>query len=341
VPSQINLTVSSLADSGPGTLRDAIQTANDPVSHSDQFTIDFALTGTIDLQSPLPALNNSIAIQGPGAASLTVERAAGVPFASAIVTVDAGQTASLSGLTIANGNDGGIANEAGGTLTISGCTISGNNSGGDGGGIWSAGTLSLTNCTVSGNFAFLGGGIFNDGGSVTIQQNSTVSGNTAVFGGGILNGGTLTVRDSTLSGNHAIGFDLPGRHIVGQGGGIFDGTGGSTTLDGCTVSDNTAELGGGIYNRGMLDARGSAFLGNTASDSGGGLYNIFGTATLQESTVSGNSAGSNGGGIFNDITATLSIDDSVVQHNHALLGDDFYNLGNASVNDSTVGLSGP
>jgi hypothetical protein len=44
----------------------------------------FSVTGTIDLQSPLPDLNNSIAIQGPGASRLTVERAAGFSFASAI-----------------------------------------------------------------------------------------------------------------------------------------------------------------------------------------------------------------------------------------------------------------
>src|SRR5215469_16315110 len=41
VPSQINLTVSSLADdSGPGTLRTAIQNA-DMGSHSDKYTISF------------------------------------------------------------------------------------------------------------------------------------------------------------------------------------------------------------------------------------------------------------------------------------------------------------
>jgi hypothetical protein len=36
--------------------------------------------------------------------------------------VDAGQTASLSGLTIANGNEGGIFNN-GGTLTVANCAI--------------------------------------------------------------------------------------------------------------------------------------------------------------------------------------------------------------------------
>src|SRR5262249_7379048 len=112
LPSQAGLTVNSLADSGPGTLRAAIQAA-DAGSPSDKCTSGFSVTGTIDLQSPLPDLNNNIAIQGPGASSLTVERAAGFSFTSAILTVDAGQTASLSGLRVANGNEGGIFNNGG------------------------------------------------------------------------------------------------------------------------------------------------------------------------------------------------------------------------------------
>jgi hypothetical protein len=109
VPAQVSLTVSSLADTtSPGTLRAAILAA-DAGSHSDQYTIGFSVAGTIGLQSPLPHLANSIAIQGPGAGSLTVERA-GASFTSAIVTVDPGQTASLSGLTISNGNARGIDN---------------------------------------------------------------------------------------------------------------------------------------------------------------------------------------------------------------------------------------
>src|SRR5262249_49727635 len=152
------LSVSSLVDSGPGSLRAAILAA-DAGSHSDKFTIGFGVTGTIDLQSPLPDLNNSIAIQGPGAGSLIVERAAGASFASAIVTVDGGRTASLSGLTVAAGNAGGIFNN--GTLTMSGCTVSGN-SAFEGGGILNFRTLTMSGCTVSGNSAFEGGGIFNE-----------------------------------------------------------------------------------------------------------------------------------------------------------------------------------
>src|SRR5262249_19472175 len=155
LPAQIGLTVSSLADSGPGTLRCAILTANTG-GHSDKFTISFGVTGTIDLQSPLPDLNNNIAIQGPGAASLTIERAAGVSFSAAIVTVDPGQTASLSGLTIANGDAGGIENV--GTLTVANSALI-NNTGGFGGGINNiGGTVTVSGSTLSGNSAAGGGG---------------------------------------------------------------------------------------------------------------------------------------------------------------------------------------
>ena len=48
LPSQVGLTVTSLADSRTGTLRAAILTA-DAGSPSEKFTIGFAVTGTIDL----------------------------------------------------------------------------------------------------------------------------------------------------------------------------------------------------------------------------------------------------------------------------------------------------
>jgi hypothetical protein len=393
LPSQVGLTVSSLADSGPSTLRAAILTA-DAGSHSDTFTIGFAVSGTINLQTPLPDLNNSIAIQGPGAASLTVERAAGYSFSSAILTVAAGQTVGLSGLTIANGTAGGIFNA--GTLTVSGCTISGNaadlgggihntgtltvsnystlsgNSAGDkGGGIWSSGTLTVSNSAVSGNHAdgdagggitnwfgsltvsasavsgntaAVGGGIVNLG-TATIQLSSTLSGNSAQDGGGILNGGPLTVSGCTLAGNTATGWDFGGVHYPGRGGAI-DNSGDSTLT---TVRDsvfrcNSAELGGAIYSNaanGTLDVRGSTFSGNSASDSGGAIYNQHSTATIQECTLSGNSAGTAGGGLFNAATGMLTVKDSIVLHNVAPHGADLYNLGVLTLDDSTVGVIGP
>jgi hypothetical protein len=204
VPSKVNLTVTSLADSGPGTLRAAILAA-DAGSHSDQFTIGFSVAGKIDLQSPLPDLNNSISIQGPGASSLTVERAPLATLSSAIIAVDAGESAGLSGFTIANGSAGGISNQ--GTLMVQNCTVSGNaNYYGSysGGGIYNGGNLTVSASTFSGNSAtFTGsGGIFNVSGNLTVSA-STFSGNSAGdygSGGGIFNlSGNLTVSASTCN----------------------------------------------------------------------------------------------------------------------------------------------
>src|SRR5207244_3514095 len=68
-----------------------------------------------------------------------------------------------------------------------------------------------------------------------------------------------------------------------------------------------------------------AFSVNTASDSGGGIYNT-GTATLQQWTLAGNSA-TDGGGIFNAASGTLWVKDSTVTGNSATLGGDLYNAG--------------
>ena len=124
VLAQVGLVVSSLADSGAGSLRAAILSA-DAGRAANNYTIDFSVTGTIALQSPLPDLKNAIAIEGPGAGSLTVERDAGYSFSSAIFNVAAGKAASLSGLTIADGNAGGVSNN-GGALAVVDCTVSDN-----------------------------------------------------------------------------------------------------------------------------------------------------------------------------------------------------------------------
>ena len=139
-----------------------------------------------------------------------------------------------------------------------------------------------------------GGGINNQG-TLTLTD-STVSGNTAGHGGGIWSKGTLTLTDSTVSGNTATGTYSQG------GGGIWHE--GTLTLTNSTVSGNTGDYGGGIVNGGTLTLIHSTVSGNTAKIPGGGIYN-GGTAMLTNSTVSGNTADS-GGGIYNGGTLTLT-----------------------------------
>ena len=111
-------TVASLNDSGAGSLRQAILDAN---AQGGDNTIAFAagVTGAIDLQSALPDLSTNIDLEGPGAANLTVQPAAGGSFG--VFDVE-GATVTIAGLTIIGGyadNGGGIFND-GGTLTVSG-----------------------------------------------------------------------------------------------------------------------------------------------------------------------------------------------------------------------------
>src|SRR5262245_34633906 len=204
------LTVTTLEDSGAGSLRQAILDANaDP----DQDTITFEVQGTINLSAALPNLSSNIDLQGPGADQLTVRRNTGGNYR--IFTVASGATVVLSGLTITGGSipgwlleGGGILNN--GTLTLSNAAVSGNGATARGG-ISNHGALTLSNAAVSVNVSYGnggpqgGGGILNSG-TLTLNY-STVGGNSADFdgiGGGILNdGGTLTLNYSTVSGNSA------------------------------------------------------------------------------------------------------------------------------------------
>jgi hypothetical protein len=172
--------------------------------------------------------------------------------------------------------------------------------------------------TISGNNATR---VFNitAGSSVTLHQLIISGGNAAGSGGGIYNAGTLTVTNSSLSGNSASSGDGGGIYnsswlavtnvtVAGNkasyGGGIHND--GTLTVTKSTFSGNTAISGvaGGIYNSGTLTITNSTFAGNSA-DWGGGIYSD-GMLTVMSSTFYGNSAGGGGGGIYNNgVTATV------------------------------------
>jgi hypothetical protein len=218
------------------------------------------------------------------------------------------------------GSGGGIAN--GGTLDITTSTISNNTASGwgayGGGGIWNngVGALTLTNSTISANSSTGrngGGGIGNYGpngassGTVTVIGsniiNNTADGNG---GGGIGNLGTLTVANSTISGNQVNGLafcDTPSAPCVPTGGGIANE--GTITVTNSTISGNQVTVansaggggGGGIANSGAITFANSTISGNTASGAGsdgGGIINV-GTISVTNSTISGNTAPSAGG----------------------------------------------
>ncbi len=313
-------TTSDLLAPGPGllSLREAIGFANtDPLGTSDiSFDVFvFALIETITLTtSQLELTHGTDTITGPAAG--VIVNGDGL---YRVFQVDAGVTATITGLTITGGiagNGGGLYNL--GTTTLTGCTVSGNSASSGGGLFNSGGTLTLNNTTVSGNSATSGGGIFNAYGVLTMSG-CIVSGNTAgYFGGGIYDrGGIATLTDCLLSGNSAAfygggiinvyGTDTLTDCIVSgnsssnpgfsHGGGVANFYG-STTLTNVDVSGNSARDGGGVWSRGGGISLTDCTISGNSATSGGGIFQLYGALTMNGSLVSGNTAAYYGGGIY-------------------------------------------
>jgi CSLREA domain-containing protein len=127
---------------------------------------------------------------------------------------------------------------------------------------------------------------------------------------------------------------------------VFEvGGAGNLTLDSLTVRNgqcagacpSSASYGGGVYNAGILAVTDSTFSGNSANDTGGGLFNAGSSATVSNSVISGNTATNYGGGIYNGTSATVSITGSSISGNSvSLSGGGFLNNGAASIADSTI-----
>ena len=235
-------TVTTTADSGPGSLRDAI------VHAAPGEAIDFSVNGAIALTSGELTVNKNLTISGPGAVNLTIRRSAvsGTPdfrifnIASGIVTISA--------LTVSNGVSG--------NAIIAGAGTAGSGVA-QGGGIFLSGLASfavITNSTVASNSipaAGTGGGLFNFG-RVVLITNTILAGN--------LTGASVDFF-SGPSGDIESGFNLIGSSsgpIVPGPGDQFDVTGAALRL--APLQDN----GGPTFTHALL-------CGSPAIDAGDNL----------------------------------------------------------------------
>lgn len=234
-----NYTVTTTANTGFGSLRDAITRANSSLADD---TIDFAISNctvcTITLSS-LPGEGEFVINSTSTAGRLTITNATGASRLlisgndqSRVFSVSRGADLTLDGVTVKDGN------------------VVGNRTNQSGGGIYIDynGKLTLMNSAITDNSATNGGGIYNYNvgttTSVTIT-NSTISRNTAGYGAGISNNyGKVTIVNSTISGNTA----------QTNAGGIYNGYSSGVTLINTTVTNNRSDSGicsdcaGGIYN---------------------------------------------------------------------------------------------
>ncbi|HEY5269446.1 MAG TPA: hypothetical protein VII97_03860 [Anaerolineales bacterium] len=176
---------------------------------------------------------------------------------------------------------GAIDNEGGGVGTAGGLTlvdslVTKNISWNNGGGIENNGNLVIRDSEISSNVSksevFGGGGIYNDGGTITLDHSRLV-GNLALEGGGLYNDGGVVniVNQSIVSGNVASETNASIPH---GGGGINSIGSAELTIQDSYFIGNQAPgtTGGGIYNQARLTVTGSVFAANV-SGGGGALFN--------------------------------------------------------------------
>ncbi len=235
-----------------------------------------------------------------------------------INNVNLGTSAGFNGNT-ATVNGGGLHISGAGNVTLNAGNVTGNIAVQEGGGLWNSATgtlnlfdtatafLNITNNEAQGNAAIGvggvdtqgGGGVFNDGGTLTIDgssasaatrvviNNNRASGANRGSGGGLLSiAGTVGITFTQIDQNEAV-----------RAGGGVEIIAGNVTISGSSLNTNDLSTGGAIAAVGP---------GN-----GGGLH-ITGaaTVTMTNSQAAFNVAAAEGGGLWNSATGTLILDDA-------------------------------
>ncbi len=261
------ITVTNNADSGAGSLRQAIA---DVCAGG---TITFNNNYTITLTSGQLAVTKALTIDG-GANAIVLD---GNAYASRVINATAAIT--LSNLTIQNG--GGVAT---------------------GGGLYAGAPATITNVSFLNNkVTFQGGGVYlNDVATIdgsTFSGNQVTVWNNTAMGGAIRTAANVTIANSTFTNNSSANY----------AGAITDeplAPASVLTISNSAFSGNTALVGGALTVWDTLDVSNSTFSGNTATSSptSGGAMALVGVANLTNVTISG----STGSGIQGAATIDMS-----------------------------------
>lgn len=359
-----SLVVNTVSDDPVGSgflsLRDAIGLAT-ATGGNQTISFDGSLSGTINLNGSQLEINDSSNTLTINGASLNLTVSAGT--SSQVLTVDSGSTVAIENLTLSDGSagiaGGAIVNH--GTLALTSSTVSNSTTTTQGGGIFNDGTLTLNHSTITGNNGSTGGGIYTaTTGKTYLTAGSIVSHNTATnTGGGIYNHGLTKIDASTINGsNYAadagggiwndqtlvildgsnISGNTAGASGTGDGGGIYAGTGATTSITDTTISNNSSgAFGGGLWNDGTMIIDGSTIAGSQTTSDGGGIWNSA-SLTISSSTISGNTASRYGAGLYNVGSLTLS-NSTIANNSGATYGGGINNAGSLSAYDSTIALN--
>jgi hypothetical protein len=145
--------------------------------------------------------------------------------------------------------------------------------------------------TISGNDANRVFRIFNvpSGQEVLISRLRIFKGKTTGDGAGIHNSSTLRVINCTLQDNGLQGAQ--------RGGGVFNATGATLFLEGCTLVRNNASAGGGgLRNHATATVKNCTFSANNSPAGGAGIFHNAGTMTVTNCTLASNTASASAGG---------------------------------------------
>ena len=334
--------VTSTADAGLGSLRDAVATAN--TGDSILFT-SAILNDTIFLDSAI-LLDKALTIYAPTSSCANRQVISG-QGQSTIFRIDSNITVSMSRLEMSFGNSfqgGAIYNKGNLTLT---CCYFYQNVAVAGGAIYNASTLgsptllTLEQCDFFFNggigLGLHGGAILNAGnnGNARVDATASIFRNNSVqnfFGsvsGGVLtNQGPNSIATFTaceFERNNILGIS-PFVPTNTAKGGVIANTGGQVSLVDCpTISQNQARgqiaHGGVVWNNtaSIFSALRSVFLDNEADHFGGAIANEGSCMILQseisDNTVIGNTG--RGGGIYEAGSGSLVVDQSTFHDNGA------------------------
>ena len=291
----LSAVVNTILDPGPAgttSLRQAVVTANGTANTTITFSSLFNTAQTILLKlGPLVLTGTGINIKGPTVGvTVNANNLSSVFFCS-----PATGSFTLSNMTLTKGH-GGLNNN--GTGALNNVTVTGNASA-TGNGIYNAGTLNINNSTISanGSTGSVAGGIYNAPKAKLTMTNSTISGNSAGEAGGMENFGTATLTNVTISGNTDTGL-LP------QAGGIFNDNNGVLSLDNCTISGNSAHVGGGLlaFNPSTTTIANTVIAGNTGATG----PDVSGNIASQGFNFIGKKDGSSGW-VASDKTGTVAV----------------------------------
>lgn len=323
------ITVTSNANSGSGSLREAIASAQS--GDTIQFAASLA-NQTITLTSGQLDISKNLIIDGAGAPGVTIS---GNNTYRIFEVKGVGMSFTVQNLTLANGFTQGegaaILTGSTGSLAIGSGTIS---------------TLTVENVAFNNNVASAGGAIFGEFRSDITVSNSTFDGNDGTAGtstrsnrgersGGaiaVYNESTLTVTNSEFTNNSGIN------------GGAINSLLSTLTVENSTFINNDTTAGASLSS---IPGEDRGYGGAIYTDGASAFTNdnLGGTITIRNSQFDGNIGAGQGGGLYLYAYPpdNVIIEDNTIINNQVILdakGDAFgggLRLGNSAltINDTT------